>query len=191
MKTKETNRTHDPRERNHKPEPAFQEPDNFHEIDKNRLDEEWVMQPRLYRKYAERLADAERAYEQAKTECELAKAEVTLEVRRSKPEEHGLDKWTEAAIAEVAADFRKLTRAKENLLEKGHAVDVLKVAIRTLEHRKAALESLVQLRLSDYFSTPRVKGEGGKQMQDRAIDRAFGKRTKKHPTEGERHAANP
>ena len=50
------------------------EPDIF-EPDPNKLDREWVKQPRLYHEHALKLADARSAHDRAKVAKDLAEAE--------------------------------------------------------------------------------------------------------------------
>lgn len=152
---------------------------DFFNLDPHRLDEEWVEQPRHYHRHAEQLAQAEKDFEYDKTQLKLTEAEVELAVRK-RPEKYGLaEKTTEAVIKAAVATHSRVRLAHQAVLESGHRVDLLKAAVRTLEHRKAALENLVQLHLAGYYSAPRAKGPAGDQMKERQADRAFGSKKKR------------
>jgi len=68
---------------------------------------------------------------------------------------------------------KEVRKAKRDEIDAHHKVDILKAAVRTLEHRKASIEGECQLFLANYFSKPRA-GETGRQMEERKSDRAFG-----------------
>ena len=151
---------------------------DFHEIDKHRLDEEWEQQPRLYRDHAEGLADAERVLSQVEAELKVLRAEVELCIRRN-PDEYGLEKCVEAAVKAAVETHESVKSSSSAVIQAHYKADMCKAAVRTLEHRKAALEELVRLHLADYFSSPKVEGEGGKNMKERKAEGAFkGKRGK-------------
>ena len=138
---------------------------DFFQIDPNQLDVEWVAQPRLYHSYAKKLAAARQDLEQAKTALEITEADLAQKIRRD-PSKFGLEKLTEGAIREVivlSADFKAATT---ELIDAKHLVGVLEAAVTTLEHRKRALEKLVDLRLADYFSEPRTKSMGREARED-------------------------
>lgn len=151
--------------------PREREPD-FFAIDPNELDREWVRQPGLYHKYATDLADARREFEQAKTQLEIAAADVDS-VIRSKPEKFGIEKVTEAAVKAAVLASREYKAATDAVHNARHAVDVLQAAVTTLDHRKKALENLVDLRLANYFSEPRAGSPRAREhMEEKTKQRA-------------------
>ncbi len=152
---------------------------DFHVIDKYKLDEEWEQQPRLFRHYSEKLANAERNHRLAETSLELVEAEVELVIRKDTVSA-GLEKGTEGEIKKAVIVNKEVRKAKRDEIDAHHKVDILKAAVRTLEHRKAGIQDLVQLWMGDYFSKPRIKGDAGSMMRDRKIDHAFN-RGKKAP----------
>lgn len=138
--------------------------DDDFQIDVNRLDEEWVRQPELYRRYAEAAADAKRVHEEAKNDLEVIRADVEQMVRKN-PESFGLAKTTEGAIKTAIDLNEKVREAEEAVIEARHAMDVMQAAVGALDHRKSALGDLVRLFLADYFSKPQVD-EGSKEAVD-------------------------
>ncbi len=153
------------------------EPDLF-DIDPHRLPEEWVQQPRLYRQYADKLADARKELEEAKAVCEIAEADIDKMVR-STPSEFGLEKVTEASVQGAVILSQRVQRAKTKVIDARHKVGVLEAAVSTLDHRKRALEKLVDLHLADIRAEPR-ESKFAKDHREDAADRALGqKRSKK------------
>lgn len=144
---------------------------DFHRINKFALDDEWELQPKLYRHYAEQVADAERDHRLTETALELVEAEVELAIRKDTVSA-GLEKGTEGEIKKAVIVSEKVRQAKRVEINARHKVDVLKAAVRTLEHRKAALEETCRLFLAEYFSRPRA-GDVGREMEQRKIDQAF------------------
>jgi hypothetical protein len=131
--------------------PSERRDPDFFEIDKNNLDRECVRQPKLYHKYAMQLVHRRRDLEQAKARLEIVSAETGQKVRRRAP-----DKLTEKMVQEQTLTNGKYIAALKELMDLQHEVNVLVVAVDTLDHRKRALENLVKLRLADYFAEPRV-----------------------------------
>ena len=123
-------------------------------IDKNRLDDEWLDQPRRYFRYAAELADARRRLDEAKAEQDITKAEVEMTIRGN-PEKFGLAKVTEAAVTATVLMQGTYQKAFSTTLKAKHDVDILSAATVALDHRKKSLENLVHLWAADYFSSPK------------------------------------
>lgn len=140
------------------------------DIDDLRLDQEWLRQPRLYLKYAEKLADSKRSLDEAKNELEVIRADVAKMIRTS-PESFGLAKATEGAVAETMVRQDEVRAAERAVVEKKYEVQILEAAVQAIEHRKRALENLVSLHLAGYFSEPRATGES-KEHVDR-VEKQF------------------
>ena len=134
------------------------------QIDVNRLDEEWIRQPDLYRRYAVAAADAKQAHEEVKNDLSVIRADVEQQVRRN-PDEFGLSKVTEGAIKTAIDLHEKVREAEEAVIGARHDMDVMQAAVGALDHRKAALGDLVRLFLADYFSKPQVD-EGSRDAVD-------------------------
>ncbi len=131
------------------------EPEILH-IDKHLLDEEWVHQPKLYFEYASELAQARMELEEAKAEFDVVKAEIDLTIR-SDPTDYDLpEKTTEVMIGKALILTDEYQEAQKIVFTAKHRVDILSSAVTTLDHRKKALENLVELHGRNYFSTPRI-----------------------------------
>lgn len=154
--------------------------DSDFQIDRFRLDDEWVKQPDLYRRYAEALADAKFEFEGLKNDLDVTRAEVELKVREN-PANYGLEKVTEGVIKSVVEVQELVKDAETDVLQARHKVNMLEAAVSALDHRKRALADLVSLHLADYFSKPvaregerDAKEEMGKQRARRSQRRRTG-----------------
>src|SRR5690606_19360446 len=85
---------------------------------------------------------------------------------RSDPESFQLEKVTEKAVEATVPLHPKVAKARQSLIEAKHGADVLQAAVNALEHRKRALESLVQLYGMEYYSEPRASGEDADALRD-------------------------
>lgn len=145
------------------------------DIDENNLVEEWKNQPKYYIRYAMKLADARRDLEQSKADLELTKAELDSDIREC-PDDYDLAKITEAAIAATIITTKKYKAKFAEHLEVKRKVDTLQAFVTALDHRKRALENLVDLHGQQYYSTPRGESEGMKEAGKKA-SRRFGRRS--------------
>lgn len=137
----------------------------FFELDRNNLDIEWEKQPKLYHRFAYKLANARQTLEEAKARMELVEASLGLDMRNN-PEKYDLPKTADKTIEAAVLVHPKYQRAKKGWIEAKHRVDLLDAAVKTLDHRKKALENEVSLFLADYFSRPTVKGGSGQRVMD-------------------------
>ena len=128
---------------------------NYHEIDANRLDIEWIRHVKFYHLAATKLAEARADHEALKTQLEIVDAELDRDIRSS-PEAFGLSKITEGVVSQTILLQQVHQKADNKTREARHKVNIHQVEVDTLEHRKRALEKLVELRLADYFSEPRT-----------------------------------
>lgn len=146
-------------------------------IDEHQLDKEWVNQPRMYYKYAKMAADARMASDQAKSQLEVVEADVARSIR-NEPGSYGLSKITENAIKETIPLQRDYQEALAKVIETRHHMDVVNAAVAALDHRKKALEKLVELHNASYYATPRSPS-GTKEDRDDAGMREIAERTKR------------
>jgi len=136
--------------------------DDLLNMDEHNLDEMWLNQPRLYHKYAKKLANAKQHLEEEKAELELCKAELDRDIR-SEPGQFNLEKITENVVSSTIIIQDKYQQRQAEVIDLKHQVDILQAAVTTLDHRKRALENLVSLHGQDYFSSPRAKDPTSKE----------------------------
>ena len=127
-------------------------------IDPQALEVEWLRQSSLYMNYAEKCAMAERRKNSTKEQLEVIKAECDREIRARKIE--AKEKVTESIIEAAIVDNKKHKEGVQLLLTATYEHNILSFVIKALEHRKKALENLVQLYLSGYFSGPKEPRNG-------------------------------
>lgn len=142
---------------------------SFVEIDQDRLDKEWLQQPKLYLEYAEKLAEANDALSKRKSALEVVEAELSLDIRLN-PFKYKFTK-VKPNNDEVEATLKlqepyKLALEKYNRAQ--YRVDILKAAVTALDHKKRALENLVVLHGQSYFASPRAKGEAAREFSEEA-----------------------
>lgn len=121
------------------------------EIDKLRLDDEWVGQPLQVYTWSKKAADAQHELDSAKADMELTYAETDKSVRDT-PGDYGIEKLTNEVVTQTVladsgyqATVKKVNKAKHNL-------GLIQAVVNALEHRKRALSMLVDLYTKDYYA---------------------------------------
>lgn len=137
----------------------------FFDLDLNRLDKEWISQPKIYFKYASKLADARRELEEQKAELDIVRAEIDKEIRDD-PALFDIVKTTETLITNTILQQKRYQEAQAKVRTAKHDMDILQAAVSALDHRKAALENAVKLHGQNYFSTPVATDENSKEIVD-------------------------
>ena len=141
-------------------------------IDENALDEEWLRQPHLYLKSAQKAEELQGKVKKAKEQLELTDAEIEKEIRE------GAEKNTEKSIATKIILNKEHQKAAANLFELEHEYRIIsKVALSAIEQKKTALENLVKLYVAGYFSKPTEPKKGN--IKENAINNADEKQVKK------------
>lgn len=157
------------------------EESDFLDIDKNLLDDEWIGQPKRYFKWAVQLEDAREDLDNAKAEFELVKADVDLAIR-SDPGKYSLpEKITEKMVTAAMLTQLEYQDSQEAFYTAKHRVGILQAAVTSLDHRKKALEKLVDLHGQKYFASPRASEDSRESMEKvekrSARERSKGKRS--------------
>jgi hypothetical protein len=130
---------------------------SFADIDLTRLEQEWVDHVAKVREYTERSAEAKRKLAEAKAFFEFTEATLLRDIRAT-PDKFKLEgKATEGAIKNCVLYQKRYKDAERLYLSAKYDDDLLDGALRTLDHRKRALENLVSLWSQGYFATPREK----------------------------------
>lgn len=133
-------------------------------IDEHQLEREWVEQPSFYFRYASKAAAARRDLDDAKNEQEVVKAELDQSIRDD-PSKFGLSKVTEASIVAVIPTEPKYQAAQKAVTRAKYQVAIYDAVVTALDHRKKALEKLVDLHLSNYYSSPRASDRAKDNME--------------------------
>lgn len=138
---------------------------NLLHIDPKRLDEAVLNHAELYFEFAGRLAAERERVSAAKNALELIEAEITAKVHRD-PTVYGIEKPTVATVKSVVLTAKRYKAADEALQEINKDLAVLQAFVAALDHRKSMLGHAVALHLSNYHSTPRMKGESKEFVSD-------------------------
>lgn len=129
--------------------------DNFEkdlEIDKDKLDEAWLKQPRLYFNYARLAEDASNNLAKTKDDLEITHAKIDSNVRQSAAanDEKMTDKIAESRVLKS----KEYQKALDEYNQAKHDYGILQAAVRALDHKKSALENLVKLYVGGYYASP-------------------------------------
>jgi hypothetical protein len=136
---------------------------SFLEIDQHALDEEWVNQPELFYRYAAEKAQADREVDEAKAELDITRAELDEKIRED-PSEYGINKLSNPAVERALSRCKSYQQAVEALADAKYKAAILDAAVKALDQRKYALQSLVSLHGQNYFSTPRATDDDAKEF---------------------------
>jgi len=118
------------------------------EINRNTLDEEWVLHPMKVKEISKRVADAEAERDHKKLELEIIEAELDQLARKES------SKTTEAAIKnwiKLRPEYQQ--KAREHI-EANRDFKILAGAAKARSDCKYSLENLSRLWFSDYYSEP-------------------------------------
>lgn len=123
-------------------------------INQNNLEEELTNQPFLYMKYAEKYANAVKKRDICEDLIRVLKAQLFVEAKDEwksiwghKPTETEIKSWIEIND--------KLNKERDNLIQLEYNVNMYSAMLQALQQRKGILSSLVQMKISGIYSTPR------------------------------------
>lgn len=134
-------------------------------IDPLRLDRECLKQANAYFDVAKDLAEARRTYDALQSELQVLKADLDLAIRKD-PAKYDLDKVTESTVASAVTVAKEVVELNQEIRAARYEMDVLTGALEAMQHRKRALEKLVDLHLSNYYSEPQLTKEGREAVDD-------------------------
>lgn len=122
-------------------------------IDETALDVEWLQQANLMYKYARYQAETKKAMDEAKERLDFIKAKLEMDIRAN-PENYGLSKVTESAVASTILLQPEYQEASKKYIGARYENDVAAAAVRAIDQKKTALENLVKLLSVSYFAGP-------------------------------------
>lgn len=128
-------------------------------IDESALDVEWLNQPNLMFLYSAALAEAESELDGFQEELSLLKADIDKEIRES-PKNFDIDinkiKLTETLISNTVNKQEEVQELNKKILDAKYEVKVLKGGVESMQHRKFALQGMVELFSRQYYAGPKV-----------------------------------
>jgi len=139
-------------------------------IDRFRLEEECVDQPRRFMKWSEDFAEAVFKRDKAKQNLKVVSAQVQQRVRQD-PELYGVVSGvrgvTEGSIQAALDTHHEILEAEDKLIEADKDVQILKAAKESFDDRKRQITNLVHLQLGQYYSDPgKAATSEAKRMQE-------------------------
>jgi hypothetical protein len=131
------------------------------DIDLNNLEKEWVDHVNKVRTFTDKSAETKKKEAEAKAAMELAEATLLRDIRNA-PDKFGLaPKPTEGAIKNCVLYQKRYKDAERAYIQAKYENDLIDGVVKTLDHRKRALENLVTLWQNGYFAAPREKKANG------------------------------
>ena len=131
---------------------------NFREdvlIDPERLDIEWLRQPELVAHYGEALAEAKDETRRAHQRVKLVRSELILKAKRGMAlEECGTKKPSDSVCEAYYRTDPEHVEAVDAFMDAQKEEDALQQAVYAMTGRRSALEHLVRLLISEYFTSP-------------------------------------
>jgi hypothetical protein len=125
-------------------------------IEEHSLDREWAGHPELYMDLVEAKVESREKLDLARDAYSVLRAECSARIRAN-PSKYGIgDKVTEGAINAAVDSHPKVQAANARITALKREHDLVSGAVDAMEHRKKALENLVQLHLSNYRGEVRM-----------------------------------
>jgi len=128
------------------------------EINKYRLDEEFVQQASLYLKYSTSACKAKRDMDIAKEELDILESTLRKDIKTN-PQmfvDMGKSKkgLTNDDVIGIIKTQESWQEASHKLIEIKYKNEKLWGAVRAFEQRRSSLDNLVKLSISNYYATP-------------------------------------
>lgn len=124
-------------------------------IDDTALDIEWLDQAELMRKYTFLESKMKYEVDLLTEELSILRAELDRDIRED-PEAFGITKLTEGAISNTIILQDEYKEKQKELIEARHEHNNAKGAVESMQHKKYALQGLVELFGKNYFAGPSV-----------------------------------
>jgi hypothetical protein len=162
--------------------------DEIIQIDEDDLGTEWAAQPGLMYRWSVKEADARHRHAQLKARLDLTAAELGLAMRLTPADYNLPPKPSNDLVKEAVIANEDFQRWLKKLNEAKHELDVFAAAVFAVEHKKKALEKMVELHSTNYYSEPRVpKTTRG----DNGFTESVDKGVKKFSRRGAKRKARP
>jgi hypothetical protein len=143
-------------------------------VDPNSLEVEWTKQSKIYMKWAKLTSMADKKVKDLKEKLEFIDAQIDKEYRAKNS---GI-KFTEAMVKAAIIEHEDHKKAIEDFNNALYQYNMCSNVVRSLDHKKSALENLVKLWQGSYFAGPKEPRDLSKvmNMQEKWQERAEEKR---------------
>ena len=144
------------------------------EIDQDSLDQEWLKQPSLMRRYTKEKAEAKKIWDKTLEVKKTIRSELILEAKEFGI--WGIEKITDSAIEAWYRIQKKYMDAVNEVIKAEYNYNMIEGAISSLIDKKHGLQELVHLYTIGYFSDPKEPKESN--IKGKAIFEADEKQVK-------------
>ena len=117
------------------------------------LEEEWAKQSALVKDYGFEYAAVNSRIEELKNKQAIVRWQLRQQIEQD-PGAFGVIKTTEPALEGAIVSHAEYQAVHTQLLKARKRAELLKAALTSLSDKKSALENLVRLYLSSYYSQP-------------------------------------
>lgn len=124
-------------------------------IDEDALDIECLNQAENMLDITSEMANCQSTMDNLKDALDVIKAELDFKIRKNFGE-YGLDKTTDALVANTVLRQEEYQEASAEYLEAKHAYQTAKGAVDAFEQRKSMIEALIKLHGQQYFAGPKI-----------------------------------
>jgi len=134
-------------------------------INEHDLESEWINQPSMMMEYNDLYAVAIFERDELKVKLEYTAAQLDAEIRKNYAK-FGFDsKPTEAAIKNTIVCRKRYVDVMKKTLIANKQANLMAGVRTSFEHRKKALENLVTLKVTGFYSEPRNKARDIKEKK--------------------------
>lgn len=149
-------------------------------IDMNRLEQEWAEQAERHRILCQIKALYQKMNDEASAALEVAEA-LSAKAIRKKPDKYGTDgKLTEPMVKASIVLHPLYKEANDQVIEAKYSMRLAEGNVSASDHRKKALEKVVDLWSQAYFGSPKTSDVRAREKLNKAAERkAFRKKNSK------------
>lgn len=150
-------------------------------LNKFALDFEWERQAYLMYYFGDAACEAADELRDIQLKYDHRKANIAKEYRQGIRKIPNVLKLTEGGIKEAVESEQELYLLQKEINELKTQYDLAMNAVRSLSHKKHAIEHEVQLYFAKYYSSPRQKASGTAEFESDEILDNFYETLKKEP----------
>ena len=132
-------------------------------IDESNLEGEWLGQAARYMEMVEANADGQKQLDQLTDKLDVVQSTESVNIKHQM--EAAGEKVTEAAVNRMLPDRPAIRTIKNEIIEAQRQATIVRGAVAAMEHRKKALEMLVQMQLARGRSEPTTNGATRAEVQ--------------------------
>ena len=141
------------------------------EIIPDELDVAWIEQPTLMFRYASKVAEASKVWDNAKERLSIVRADLDKQIRDF-PEKYGIEKITETVVSNTILKQSEYQQANQDVIDTQYDFNIARAAVTALENKKVALENLVKLYGQQYFAGPNLPRDINKEWEKKKMQQS-------------------